>query len=79
MAKKLGSFKRSENPGSSKYPWDEWLDGSVWELTSGEDFAVSLFSFRTAAYGAAAARGLRVRTSVQRNALVIQAYRKDSA
>lgn len=23
------------------YPWDEWTDGRVWEITRGEDFQVS--------------------------------------
>ena len=23
-------------PSKSKYPWDEWMDGSVWELTQWE-------------------------------------------
>jgi hypothetical protein len=23
----------------SKYPWEEWLDGSIWKLTPGFDFS----------------------------------------
>lgn len=25
-------------PASARYPWDEILNGEVWELTEGEDF-----------------------------------------
>ena len=44
MARKLSSFDFSQKstitpPDSSRrYPWDEWLDGDIWELTFGEDF-----------------------------------------
>jgi hypothetical protein len=35
MARKLEAF-----PGLStrRYPWEEWLNGEVWELFSDEDF-----------------------------------------
>lgn len=29
------------------YPWNEWLDGSAWLLTRGEDFFCSIESFKT--------------------------------
>lgn len=43
MATKLKSFdftKQSELTVTEKanYPWEQWLDGSIWELTEGEDF-----------------------------------------
>ena len=43
MASKLKSFdftKQSELTVTEKanYPWDLWLDGSIWELIEGEDF-----------------------------------------
>jgi hypothetical protein len=43
MAEKLRSFdfdKPSEITSSDKrlYPWDQWFDGDIWKLTTGEDF-----------------------------------------
>ena len=32
---------------ASKYPWGDWLDGSVWRLRQGDDFE-SLNTFRAA-------------------------------
>jgi hypothetical protein len=48
----------------AKYPWDEWLDGRVWELTPGEDFAAKPSTFRANAQLQAKKRGgsVRVRT-----------------
>lgn len=37
MAKKLDYFDFS-NPRRSKYPWDTWTDGSIWQVEYGEDF-----------------------------------------
>lgn len=43
MATKLKSFdftapSKLTMSDKATYPWDEWLDGDVWQLTSGEDF-----------------------------------------
>jgi hypothetical protein len=46
----------------SKHPWDEWLDGQVWQLTEGEDFHGSRENFRAAAGAAAQNRHGKVRT-----------------
>jgi hypothetical protein len=74
MAKKLESF-----PRGPLYDWDQWLDGSPWLLTRGEDFEIDIPSMRAAASRAAKARGLRVRTSAVeasdgQSALAVQAY-----
>lgn len=34
----------------SDYPWKEWTDGSNWEVVHGEDFLVSLPTFRVYLY-----------------------------
>ena len=36
MARKVDKFP--ELPSQSRYPWDSWLDGDIWELTPGDDF-----------------------------------------
>lgn len=43
MATKLKSFdftapSKLTTSDKATYPWDEWLDGDIWELTHGEDF-----------------------------------------
>lgn len=56
MAKKIEVFdwdsakKRSGGGGArpAKYPWDEWLDGSIWQLTGGEDFTGNVDAMRSA-------------------------------
>jgi hypothetical protein len=58
MPRRLDAFPPS---ASSRYPWDEYLDGSVWELTRGEDFQCSVSSFQ----GAARAQANRRRGTVR--------------
>jgi len=57
------------------YPWEEWLNGEVWELTPGEDIP-SGRSFRASVYRACADRGLRVTTNERDGLLYIQASPK---
>ena len=43
MATKLKTFDFSQpskltTSDKATYPWDEWLDGDIWELTQGVDF-----------------------------------------
>ena len=35
MARRLETFP---TPAARRYPWDEWLDGAVWELERGLDY-----------------------------------------
>jgi hypothetical protein len=74
MARRLESFPA---PVGARYPWDEWLDGSVWELIHGEDFQSRLGTLRANAQLQAKKRGGRVRsktvrTDDRREAVVIQ-------
>jgi len=45
---------------------DEWLDGSPWKLTKGEDYERSTSAQRAALSAAGRARGLRLRSRVGR-------------
>jgi hypothetical protein len=36
MAKQLEAFPV---PSTRRYPWDQWLDGSVWQLFKGGDYS----------------------------------------
>lgn len=48
---------------ADRYPWDEWLDGDVWDLEPGKDFHVKTQSMRTMAVAKAKERGFKVRTA----------------
>ena len=52
----------ADAPVQSNYPWDEWFDGSVWELTPGEDFKGKPVMFRASAVAQAERREGKVRT-----------------
>jgi hypothetical protein len=53
-------------PSQSVYPWDEWFDGSVWELTPGEDFVGRPATFRASAVAQAKRRDGKIRTRTLR-------------
>jgi hypothetical protein len=78
VARKLEQFP---SPHKSRYPWDEYLDGDVWELTVGEDFTSKLSTFRMNAKVQAKKRGGNVRSTLQHgegggpDKLVIQFFR----
>lgn len=74
MAKRLKSFEFGR-VDQVRYPWDDWLDGSPWELHQGEDFAIPVHNMRATCVGAATRRGMKVRTSLRDKVLVIQAYK----
>lgn len=59
------------------YPWDDWADGSIWELTQGEDFDVTVFSLRNQCYMIAVKRGLKCETHIHGEKLYIQFYEKE--
>lgn len=73
MAEQLDTFTFPGPGRRSLYPWDEWLDGSVWRLIEGEDFSTSPKAFMRAANAAGARRGLTVQTTSDGPAVVIQA------
>lgn len=76
MAKVLPEWpkpeKRVGHRGPTR-PWDDWLDGQVWELEAGTDFISTPLSFRKTVLLRAAQRQVRVRTQVRFNGnMVIQ-------
>src|SRR6188472_2551521 len=60
VAQRIDRFP--DAPVQSNYPWDEWFDGSVWELTPGEDFKGKPATFRASAVAQAERREGKVRT-----------------
>lgn len=77
MASKIEQFPAA--PPQNVYPWDEWLDGDVWELVPGEDFKGKPATFRASAVAQAARRDGKVRTQrIERDGeerLYVQFYR----
>ena len=62
---------------SESYPWSEWLDGQQRRLHQGQDFACGPATLRQMAYKRANARGLKVRTKIDKAgaSIRLQAYR----
>jgi hypothetical protein len=46
MAKRLEAFPGEGPRGQRRYPWDEWIDGSIWEIRRGEDYDVPTENMR---------------------------------
>jgi hypothetical protein len=62
-----------------RYPWEQWSDGQVWELTRGEDFEVTAGSFRDTARGWAREHGYTARTYAVSDAVVQVQFTKREA
>jgi hypothetical protein len=79
MPRKLERFPTA---ASSRYPWDDLLDGDPWELVLGEDFHSKPSTFIANARAQAKRRGgtVRTRTLIEddRTAVVVQ-YRGATA
>lgn len=73
MAKKVKELPPSAMGTGGLYPWDEWLDGSAWELRQGEDFSVSVSSMKSQATIRAKKRGLGLHTRERGKLLYVQA------
>ena len=64
MPRKLERFPAA---ASSRYPWDELLNGDPWELTSGDDFTSKPTTIIQNARTQAKRRGGSVRTRLFQN------------
>lgn len=74
MARRIDEFSFSGGGGrDSVYPWDDWLDGGVWELRRGEDFTISAANFQSSAYTSARSRGKTVTVRVRGDLVQMQA------
>jgi len=81
MAKKLDSYEfRSFGTSGSSYPWDDWADGSIWQLTKGEDFTAKPQTVAQQARKWAKANGFKVHVSAEKDGdkVVLQFVRKDA-
>jgi hypothetical protein len=62
----------------AKYPWDEWLDGRIWVLRRGEDFACDVETIRSGAKKRLRKKGMTIRTRIHEegDVLVMQVVPK---
>lgn len=75
MARKLNEFPTGLKPERpTLYPWNDWLNGEVWELAQGEDFKVTADSLRTQARVNANKKGGHIQATIFNNkrSLIIQ-------
>ena len=83
--KKLKGFEFSTASGrGSFYPWDEILDGSIWEINvselrpnDSENNEEAFRRYRRAAYAAARSRDLVIQTQVDGDLIVVKAQPKE--
>jgi len=66
MAAKLPTFDFSASSAITSgekavYPWEEWLDGDIWQLEEGEDFETHPLMMERIIRTRATARGAKVR------------------
>lgn len=64
MAAKVEAFVERVMPSNSKYPWNEWADGSIWELVKGEDYQSKTNSMRMNVYKYADKNRLTVKSQI---------------
>jgi len=62
MARRLDEFPGDRRRPLGKYPWQDWTDGSVWEIQRGDDYAVATENMRVNLHMKADALSTKVRT-----------------
>lgn len=63
MGKRLEKFPDDKAPQAQRrYPWDEWADGSPWEIRRGDDYPIATENMRVNLHMKADQLGGRVRT-----------------
>ncbi len=81
MAKKLDKFEfRSFGTSGNSYPWNDWADGNIWQLTKGEDFTAKPQTVAQQARKWAKTNGFKVHVSAEKDGdkVVLQFVRKDA-
>lgn len=67
MAQRITEWPQWRSKRLSKYPWDDWFNGEMWVLKQGEDFEASPERMRQMIGVTARHRGIKVRTSVNKD------------
>ncbi len=72
MAKRLEEFPALLETRKKKYPWDEWMDGSIWIIERGIDFSVAFTTMQGYLYQQAIDNRQNVRTGKRDGKIVFQ-------
>lgn len=64
---------------ASKYPWDKWTDGRVWEVKEGVDFTCPVNTFRSVVYSHAYRKGMVARITARGGRVRLQFKRPRAA
>ena len=73
MARKVRNYDFRKGKNGGKYP-SEWLDGSIWEITQGEDFQVKPRTALQSIVKMAKEQGKKVRSRIVDDKVTFQAY-----
>lgn len=80
MATRIDSLTpRRNGRNGPKYPLNDWLDGTAWLLTRGEDFECSPNGIKSLLIYHAGRRGLTIETRMRGNTLEVQAGSREPA
>jgi hypothetical protein len=71
VAEKISDFT-IQKTRTSRYPWEEWTDGSIWRIKQGEDFDTKVVSMVGTLYSKAKSRGLKVVLAYKDDAVEFQ-------
>ena len=81
MARRLDSFHTDVPQPQRRYPWDDWTDGSAWEIRRGDDYDVDTENMRVNLHMRAESKVMKVRTRKVRDdrgeGLVFQFFNPD--
>lgn len=69
----------SKGGAPRKYPWDRWMDGSMWRLREGIDYKISTRSFRATVYRQAKRLGCTARVVRLGDGVAIQLTPKEDS
>lgn len=64
--------KRGRKP---KYPWEEWVDGTLRTIKRGEDFDVQVFVMQSQLHTYAAKNGFKVETETSDDLLTFRFFK----
>jgi hypothetical protein len=76
MADRLATFPAGPAKNRvSRYPWHQWMDGSIWRIVQGRDYIVKRDFMRKLLYVRASRKGVHVRvTQADPLTLIFQFY-----
>lgn len=77
MARRLSEFPKDKVESNAQYPWDRWLDGSVWKITKDSDFEEELDRFMFKLTLETDKRDLLIRMKLQDTSVIVQTFTPD--